>query len=227
MFSPRSSNHRFCGQLECPQLLRRWQATKRQRRFRSQVKNRQKHAQAERQRRCRQREAKAAGVGVDPPAPSVPQDEAPPRAWSRSERIPHDFCDRPGCYAPLGGVRRGPTQYCVGDCGPAQRRVQDRERKFKARRQKAAQRQTQAADPAGPPTAPRTISAGEWRRDREAAERSSARVRTSSTPADAALSSRDRTELPDMPEEIFPHDPQTSPGPRPRAPPSGGGFFLG
>jgi len=220
VFSPRSSNHRFCGQLECPRLLRRWQDAKRQRRFRSQVKNRQKQAEAERQRRCRQREAKAAGVGVAPPAPPVPQDEAPPRAWSRSERILHDFCDRPGCYAPLCDVRRGPCQYCAGDCRQAERRVQDRERKFKARQKEADQREAQERKLATPAGTPRTISAGEWKRYRVAAERSSARVRTSSTPTDAALSSHDRAELLDIPEEVSEHDRETSPGHRPRAPPS-------
>ena len=227
MFSPRSSNHRFCGQLECPQALRRWQNTKRQHRLRSQVKNRQKHAEAERQRRCRQREAKAAGVGVIRPAPSVPSEEATPCAWSRSGRIPPDFCDRPGCYAPLCGVRRGPCQYCAGDCRQAERRVQDRERKFKARQKKAAQPEAQERKPAVPAAAPRTISAAEWRRYLEVVARLPPRVRTSSTPADADLSSRDRTELPNIPEEVSEHDPQTSPGPRPRAPPAGGGFFVG
>ena len=186
MFAPRSWNQRYCRQASCLRDLRRWQATKRQRRRRQQAEPREQHAEAERQRRRRQRESQAMAVGVPPPGPLPGEAEATPAdaadAWSRSEKIPHDFCDRPGCYAPLGGVRRGPTQYCVGDCGPAQRRVQDRERKFKARRRKAAQRQTQAAAPASFPSTSRAISVGQWRRDHEAAERSSARVRTSSTP---------------------------------------------
>ena len=159
-------------------------------------------------------------MGVAPPAPPVPQDEAPPRAWSRSERILHDFCDRPGCYAPLCDVRRGPCQYCAGDCRQAERRVQDRERKFKARQKEADQREAQERKLATPAGTPRTISAGEWKRYRVAAERSSARVRTSSTPTDAALSSHDRAELLDIPEEVSEHDRETSPGHRPRAPPS-------
>ena len=155
-------------------------------------------------------------MDVTPPAPLVPQDQTPPRAWSRSARIPHDFCDRPGCYDPLGRVRRGPTQYCVGDCGPAQRRVLDRERKFKVRQKKAAQREAQEREPAPATGTPRTISVGEWRRYREAAERSSERVRTSSTPTDADLSSRDRTKLPDVSEEVSEDDRETAPGHRPR-----------
>jgi hypothetical protein len=220
VFSPRSSNHRFCRQLECRRLLRRWQDAKRQRRFRSREENRQQHAEAERQRRLRQRETRATTVDVEQPPPRVPSEQAP-CAWSRSERILHDFCDRPGCYAPLCGIRRGPCQYCAGDCRQAERRVQDRERKFKARQKEAAQREAQEQAPAHPAGAPRTISAGEWRRYQETSKRSAARVRTSSTPVGAALSSRDVTECPNVPEEVSEHDPEASLGSRPRAPPSG------
>jgi hypothetical protein len=225
VFAPRSWNQRYCRQSPCLGELHRWQATKRQRRRRQQAEPRQQHAQAERQRRRRQREAQATAVGVAPPGPPPGEPEAPPAAaagaWSRSEEIPHDFCDRPGCYAPLGGVRRGPSQYCAGDCRQAERRVQDRERKFKARRKKAGPCAAQERKPAASAGTPRTISVGEWRRYHAAADRSAARVRTSSTPADAALSSRDRTELPGLSEEVLIHDSQTAPGSRPRAPPSG------
>ena len=69
------------------------------------------------------------------------------RAWSRSDNIPEDFCDRPGCYEPLPGTRRGPAQYCGGECRQAQRRVHDRERKFKDRQRKAANAAASARRP--------------------------------------------------------------------------------
>ena len=220
VFTPRSWNQRYCRESHCLRLLHRWQATKRQRARRRQAEKRQQHADAERERRRRQREAQASPPGEAPPVRLVASARVAPRAWSRSPEILPDFCDRPGCYDPLPGPRRGPAQYCGADCAQAQRRVHDRERKFQARQQETPQRQTQAGDQAGPATAPRTISPEEWGRYLEALKRSSARVRTPSPPDDVALSSRDRTELLGLSEEVSQHDPKTSAGRRPRAPPT-------
>jgi hypothetical protein len=224
VFCPRSWNQRYCREPQCLRLLHRWQATKRQRARRRQAEKRQQHADAERARRRRQREA---GKNVNEAAPAKPSAAAArtsPRAWSRSQKIPPDFCDRPGCYGPLPGPRRGPTQYCGAGCARDQRRVRDRERKFKARRQKAARRQARTNGQTGPSTAAttsRTTTAGQWRRSPARSKRSAARVRTSPASAEATLSSCDRTKLPVLSEEISPHDPKASSGPRPRAPPSG------
>jgi hypothetical protein len=141
VFSPRAWNQLYCQDPECLRLLRRWQAAKRQARARRLAEKRKQHAEAERRRRCRRREAGRTAVAKDPP-----QSSAPRRAWSRSKKIPYDFCDRPGCYEPLCSCRRGPAQYCGPDCGCAARRVQDRERKFKARQRKAAERQLLGGD---------------------------------------------------------------------------------
>jgi hypothetical protein len=159
VFSPQSWNQRYCQDPECLRLLHRWQAAKRQRRRRSQPQHRQAHAAAERQRRTQRREQ---GHGVAKPSGSA---SAPPsqwpksRAWSRSSDIPEDFCDRPGCYESLRGPRRGPAQYCGDGCSQAQRRVQDRERKFKNRHRKAAQRRS-PGHPKPPRSARRETSCG-------------------------------------------------------------------
>ena len=221
VFQPRVWNQRYCQGPSCLREVHRWQAAKRQSRRRQQAEQQEQHAQAERQRRCRQREAKARAADVAPPPPPVPQQPVSPRAWSRSARNFRDFCDRPGCYEPLPGARRGPVHYCGTACRQAARQVHDRERKFKSRQQKAAERRAQAEKQACPSAAPRTISAEEWGRYLETSKLASARVRTSPPPDDAALSSRDRIELPGLSEEVSPHDPQTSLGHRPRAPPSG------
>jgi hypothetical protein len=224
VFCPRAWNQRYCREPECLRLLHRWQAAKRQRELRRQVEKRQQHAAAERVRRQRQREARKKGDGATPSRPQAAAVRASPRAWSRSAKNFPDFCDRPGCYDPLPGPRRGPAQYCGEDCGGAQRRVQDRERKFKARHKKEAEDQAQTPDQPCASTgsnASRTDTVGEWRRALAASKDPAARVRTSPTPDDAALSSGDRPELLGLSEEVSPHDPQTSPGSRPRAPPSG------
>jgi hypothetical protein len=215
-FCPRSWNQRYCREPQCLRLLHRWQAAKRQRKRRRQAEKRQQHADAERARRRRQRGASKNGHGMAPSGPSAAAARKSPRAWSRSQRIPPDFCDRPGCYDPLPGPRRGPAQYCGTACARSQRRVRDRERKFKARQRKAAQCQARTKGQAARSTASitsRTTPAGQWRRSPASSERSAARVRTSPTPADGALSSRDRTELPVLSEEVSLHDPKTSSGP--------------
>jgi hypothetical protein len=223
-FLPRSWNQRYCQEPECLRKLRRWDATKRQRRRRQEVEKRKQHAEAERQRRHRRRDVQRASQGGHPPPP--PASQAPTRrAWSRSEKIPHDFCDRPGCYEPLPGPRRGPTQYCGRGCARAQRRVNDRERKFKQRRRKrkaAPRRSRRRRKPLRRVrrSTPGKASCSERRR---ASGKACQRVRSGGQRAASALSSRDRTELPEMPEEVWEHehDSETSPGHRPRAPPSG------
>jgi len=138
--------------------------------------------------------------GEDPPPPLVSQ--APtPRAWSRSGKIPPDFCDRPGCYGPLPRPRRGPAQYCGHDCARAQRRVHDRERKFKQRqrKRKAARRRSSRRRPLLRPARRPRASPALCRERRAASRQASKRVRSPQQKAAAAVSSRDRTPLPAIP----------------------------
>ena len=105
-FVPQRWNQRYCREPECLQLLQRWQAAKRQQRRRARAEVRQQHAEAQRQRRQRQR----AEAGVRQAERSPQAAEAPaPRAWSRSKKNLHDFCDRPGCFEP-----RRPSRSCTG-----------------------------------------------------------------------------------------------------------------
>jgi len=223
-FLPRSGNQRYCQEPECLRKLHRWQATRRQRRLRKEAEKRKQHAAAERQRRRHRRERQGAKQGEMAPSPPVSQ--APtPRAWSRSKEFPHDFCDRPGCYGALPGPRRGPAQYCGKNCAQAQRRVHDRERKFKQRRRKRKATPRRSRRRRKPlrrarRSMPCKASCSERRR---ASGKASKRVRSAGQKAASSVSSRDRTELPEISEEVLghEHDSETSPGHRPRAPPSG------
>ena len=190
MFLPRSWNQRYCREPDCLPLLHRWQADRRQRRLRLQVEKQQQHAEAERQRRGRRREQERTAVRKDSPTPPAPRNAATPRAWSRSAKIPHDFCDRPGCYGPLQGRRRGPTQYCGKGCSRAERRVQDRERKFKARKRKAALRRFSAGCKAASPACQQTHEDATQGRCVEVPGNSAKRVRRSRQGTAAVLSSR-------------------------------------
>ena len=173
VFRPRAWNQLYCQEPECLQLLRRWQAAKRQSRARRLAEKRKQHAEAERRRRCRRREAGRMAVAEASPQPSAPR-----RAWSRSTPIPEDFCDRPGCYEPLCSCRRGPAQYCGPDCGRAARCVQDRERKCKARQQKTAERQLRGGDEKSRPARPRKMVAEVLNGYVEASDSPPARVRS-------------------------------------------------
>lgn len=124
-FQPIRWNQRYCQQPDCLREVRRWQATKRQRRRRQSPQQRQQHAQAERQRRKQKKQQ------------ATPQNRAPEqfpsgqdRAWSRSKSSFHDFCDRPGCYDARRSSSRATARYCSDDCRQALRRVTDRERKW-------------------------------------------------------------------------------------------------
>jgi hypothetical protein len=222
-FLPRSWNQRYCQEPECLRELRRWQAIRRQRERRKDAENQKQNAESERLRRRSRREMQEMCQGENPPPP--PACQAPTRrAWSRSKKIPHDFCDRPGCYEPLPGPRRSPTQYCGKNCAEAQRRVNDRECKFQQRRRKrkaAPRRPRRRRKPLRRVRRPKPCRASCSERRRASGE-ARQRVRSGRQRTAEALSSRDRTELPEMPEEVLghEHDSETSPGHRPRAPPS-------
>lgn len=135
VFQPGRWNQRYCRDPHCLQEVRRWQAAKRQRVFRQSAENRKRHAQAEARRRRDKKEAAAAAErSTRNPSQEVEQEPSSEStrggAWSRSNKIPEDFCDRPGCYEPLPADSRAPARYCGGDCRQAMRRVRDRERKW-------------------------------------------------------------------------------------------------
>jgi hypothetical protein len=134
-YRARQWNQRYCRDLECLRLVRRWQATKRQRQRRTAPEARQRHAQAERARRKQGRARSQPPPGEN----SVSVGTTPPSsAWSRSEApLPQVLCDRPGCYEPPRDGCRAPSSYCSDACREAMRRVKDRERKYLARKTKA------------------------------------------------------------------------------------------
>ena len=128
-YQPRRWNQWYCQDAECLRRVRRWHATRRQRKRRATAQGRSKHAQAERARRQRRR-AEGEAPPVDRPSPPG----APPRAWSRSKHFPETFCDRPGCYEPVRPSDRAPARYCSDACRRAVHRVRDRERKWLRRK---------------------------------------------------------------------------------------------
>ena len=157
VYSPSRWNQRYCQEPGCQQLVKRWQAAKRQRAHRRLPQNRKRHAEAEAKRR-RDRAAQTR-PNDDADVEKTPDQD---RAWSRSKKIPGEFCDRPGCYGPLPEHSRAPARYCSPDCRQAVRRVHDRERKWLSRNgyraQRVRSRQTSAApDSHASATTSRTI----------------------------------------------------------------------
>jgi hypothetical protein len=133
-YRARQWNQRYCGDSACGKLVRRWQATKRQRERRASPEGREKHAEAERVRR--QRSPACSRPPADEAISSAPA--SPDGAWSRSETpLPATLCSRPGCYEPPRHSCRSPSSYCGDACREAMRRVRDRERKYLARKTKA------------------------------------------------------------------------------------------
>ena len=130
LFQPLRWNQRYCQDADCLRAVRRWQATKRQRFHRQSPANRKRQAEAEAERRRRAR----AVADQQTAAPNARNAPASDSAWSRSNEIPEDFCERAGCYEPLPSHCRAPARYCSRDCRRAMRRVLDRERKWLIRR---------------------------------------------------------------------------------------------
>jgi hypothetical protein len=210
-FVPRQWNQRYCREPECLQELHRWQSAKRQQRRRTRAEVRQQHAEAQRQRRQRQR----VGAGIRQAERSPPATEAPaPRAWSRSKKNLHDFCDRPGCFEPRRPSDRTPARYCGDACRQAVQRVRDRERKWKRRKNQAA-------------AAARRSAHHLPQRDRQHTVRHRATgsaVRRAARPAHPVRRYRDGARRAVSSRETHPevpaHDQETSAGPGSRAPPS-------
>ena len=214
IFLPGHWNQRYCHETACQQELRRWQAAKRQRNHRRNPENRRKHAEAERQRRKRCREERRSWKSERPPPSPAPGHDVASRAWSRSETIPENFCDRPGCYNPVRPSCRAPAHYCSDECCQALHRVLDRERKYKWRKHKAAAKWR--GDEKGSTQRDRSQAAYSAAADRGAgtAPRRRVSVRGYRSPSEATVSSRETRE------EVSKDDRETSAGCRPRAPPS-------
>ncbi len=210
-FVPRRWNQRYCREPECLRLLRRWQAAKRQQRRRTRAEVRQRQAAAQRLRRHRQRaEAGVRQAERSPPAAAAPAR----RAWSRCKKNLHDFCDRPGCFEPRRPSRRAPACYCAGDCRPAVRRVQDRERKWKRRKDHVAAAARRSARHPGRHERKHAAPHGTTYCVVTTTARSAHPVRGYRDGARCAVSSRETHP------EVPTHDQETSAGPGSRAPPS-------
>ena len=130
-FQARRYNQRYCREPECLREVHCWQAAKRQRKRRADPDGRREHAAAERQRRQRKAAQAPEREGL------ATEDAADARAWSRSKRLPENFCDRPGCYESPRVSPRVAASYCSNGCRAAVEQVHDRERKWLRRKGKA------------------------------------------------------------------------------------------
>ena len=210
-FQARQYNQQYCRDPECLREVRRWQGAKRQRKRRSQPEGRQRHAEAERQRRKRraaeaQKPLEGAPVAAD----------TEPCAWSRSRKHPEVFCDRPGCYEPPRDSARAPASYCGDACRAAVRQARDRERKWLRRKTKAGrfkrhlEYQAARAKRRGARVAGSAIAPG---RPTARSGMKASTVLVYRRDGDGTLDLRAST-------EVIAHDPQTTSGSRPRAPPT-------
>jgi hypothetical protein len=138
-YHPRQRNQRFCRDSFCQAEVKRWQAAKRQQKWRSDANNRIQQADRERLRREKlrlQAQASQLSAKADDVCDLTMADFEPvtlPPALSRNSSIPKDFCDRPGCYEPTRPSQRNPAKYCSNACRTAMQRVRDRDRKWRAR----------------------------------------------------------------------------------------------
>jgi len=123
----------------CRSEVRRWQAAKRQQRWRADADNRVRQADRERIRRQLQRQQAQSSqlspaVGdISLVVTSAAAAVAVSGVLSRNSKIPKDFCDRPGCYEPTRPSHRNRAKYCSNACQNAMQRVRDRQRKRLAR----------------------------------------------------------------------------------------------
>jgi hypothetical protein len=206
-FQARRRKDRYCREPDCQRELDRWRAAKRrrlaakrQRKCRAKPEGREKHAAAQRKRRAEVRRQSKPAVAASQPC-----------AWSRKTRLPEIFCDRPGCYDPPGN---GPhARYCGHACASAMRQALDRERKLLRRKSKGGrikrgnEYQKARAKRREVPAAVAPFPASFARTDQ-----SPGAVLLLEQNADSAVDCRGPSEVN--------HDPKTSVGPRPRAPPA-------
>jgi len=213
-FQPRQWNQRYCREPECLREVKRWQAAKRQRQRRATPEGRQRHAEAERQRRKRD-SAQADRPERDEAAGPETTFETP--AWSRSDKnLPEVFCDRPGCYEPPRESPRAPAHYCGDACRAAMRQVRDRERKYLARKTKAGRLKRRLEYQAA------KVKRCQGQHDHRSFP-SDPSLAKSGPPQGSVLSSSGEVKRAlgfSRPQEVTTDDPETTLGPRPRAPPA-------
>jgi len=150
VYRARRWNQKYCLDPTCRNLVRRWQAAKRQQQRRQQPEARQAHAEAEKERRARRR-AQGDNSGPLHAENSSPDQQPEPSqgAWSRGKTLPAPFCDRPGCYDAVRLSSRCPARYCTDGCRQAIQRVGDRERKWLKRNRPAEREPVGQEHPAG------------------------------------------------------------------------------
>jgi len=212
-FQARSYNQRYCREPECQRRVDRWHAAKRQRKCRAAPEGRRQHAEAERQRR--QRKASQAGLPQASEAATT-DTAAEPRAWSRSEKHPEVFCDRPGCYEPVRNSPRAPARYCSDACRAAVERARDRERKWLLRNREVGRfkRHLEYQAARVKRCCRRALSGGSAAAPSSASPQClPAAVQDYGLASGAGLNFKDSR-------EANRHDPQTDPCFRPRAPPA-------
>lgn len=135
-YQPRQWNQSFCQEPDCQAEVKRWQAAKRQQKWRADADNRRRQASRDRERREKQRQQAHATADVaDSPetSPAPSQGGAP----SRNLPLPKDFCDRPGCYDATRPSHRNQAKYCSNACRQAVLGARYRNRKWRARRLKS------------------------------------------------------------------------------------------
>ena len=121
---PRCWNQRYCQDPECLRQVRRWQAARRQGKYRLAAHVKARRAQAEKARR--QRVSAASQTVANP-------EIAPQRGHAARTFFPFSLCDRPGCYEQPASSIRNQARYCGPDCRLAVGNVLDRERKWLSR----------------------------------------------------------------------------------------------
>jgi hypothetical protein len=122
-YQPRCWNQRYCQDPECQRQLRRWQAARRQAKYRQDNGAKTQHAQAEKSRR---QQARLASQVAQKPEVTSARGHA-------AKSFCLLLCDRPGCYEPPVTSVHNPARYCCTACRQAVRNVQDRERKWLSR----------------------------------------------------------------------------------------------
>jgi hypothetical protein len=120
-YTPRRWNQRYCQDPECLQLVRRWQAARRQAKHRQDQAAKTRHAQAQRARRQR--------VTTSPQPPNDPE-VAAARGHAAKTFSATPICERPGCHETPPKSGRNQAKFCCPTCRQALYRVLDRERKW-------------------------------------------------------------------------------------------------
>lgn len=152
-FEPGCAQCRYCSD-QCRQAARDWSRWRAQNEYRQSEKGKgcrraQSQRHRERRRRCAadQSAARAAGQAAVETSESVVTQQTSDGACvgHQSAEFAKDSekrcCDRPGCYEKFVPRPHDPPQrFCSGACRKALRRVEERERRWRLRRQQKCRR---------------------------------------------------------------------------------------